>query len=180
MRTKIILFFLCTLFLASCNSEPSLQKYFVKNTEDANFISVDISPSILNIDKKTLSEAEQKAMASFEKMNILAFKLDDKNATMYETEKANVQEILKAEKYNLLMKAGSGKQAVSVNYIGTDEKIDEIVVYAKSNETGFAIVRILGDEMTPTDMMNFIGIMQKSRIDLEQLKPLQEMIPKNK
>ena len=78
------------------------------------------------------------------------------------------------------MKPGSGKQAVSVNYIGTDEKIDEIVVYAKSNETGFAIVRILGDEMTPTDMMNFIGIMQKSKIDLEQLKPLQEMIPKNK
>lgn len=177
MKSKIFIVALCSLFLTSCNSEMSLQKYFVNHTEDSNFISVDISPSILNIDKKTLTDSEQKAMASFEKMNILAFKLDDKNESLYQTEKANVQEILKAEKYNLLMKAGSGKEGFSVSYLGTDEKVDEIVVFAKSAETGFAVVRILGDKMTPSDMMKFIGIIQKSKIDLKQLKPLQEMMP---
>lgn len=177
MKTNYFIIVLCSLFLTSCDSEPSLQKYFVKNTENVNFISVDISPTILNIDKKTLSDNELKTLSSFEKMNILAFKLDATNASIYEIEKANVQEILKADKYHFLMKAGSGKDYVSVSYLGTDEKVDEIVVYAKSAETGFAVVRILGNEMTPTDMMNFIGIIQKSKIDLKQLKPLKEMMP---
>ena len=178
MRTNYFIIVLCSLFLVSCNSEPSLQKYFVAHSEDANFISIDVSPSILNIDKKMLSEVEQKALSSFEKMNILAFKLDTNNGSVYETEKTKVQDILKTDKYNVLMKAGSGKQGASVSYLGTDEKVDEIVVYAKSSETGFAVVRILGNKMTPTDMMHFVGIIQKSKIDLEQLKPLQEMMPK--
>ncbi len=177
MKAAILVF--VSLFLVSCNSEPSLQKYFVKQTENPNFISLDISPSILNIDKKTLTDEERKAWNSFEKMNILAFKLDDKNASLYETEKVNVQEILKADKYNVLMKAGSGKQGVAVSYLGTEEKVEELIVYAKSAETGFAVIRILGDKMSPTDMMHFIGIIQKSKIDLEQLKPLQDMIPKS-
>ncbi len=177
MKAAILVF--VSLFLVSCNSEPSLQKYFVKQTENPNFISLDISPSILNIDKKTLTDEERKAWNSFEKMNILAFKLDDKNASLYETEKVNVQEILKADKYNVLIKAGSGKQGVTVSYLGTEEKVEELVVYAKSAETGFAVIRILGDKMTPTDMMHFIEIIKKSKIDLEQLKPLQDMIPKN-
>ena len=154
-----------------------MQKYFVNHTEDANFINLDISPSILNLDANKLSDSEQKALASFDKMNILAFKLDSLNGSTFETEKANVQAILKAKKYNLLMKVGSGKEGVAVSYLGTEEKIDEIVVYAKSAETGFAVVRILGDKMTPTDMMHFIGIIQKSKIDLKQLKPLQEKMP---
>lgn len=178
MKTKIFILFWTSLLLVNCNSKPSLQKYFVEHTEDSNFISVDISPSILNIDKKLLSNEEQKALTSFDKMNILAFKLDSGNSSVYDTEKAAVQKILKDEKYNALMKAGSGKQGFAVSYLGTDEKVDEIVVFAKSAETGFAVVRILGNEMTPTDIMHFIGILQKSKIDLDQLKPLQEMMPK--
>jgi PBP1b-binding outer membrane lipoprotein LpoB len=43
---------LLSLFLSSCNSEPSLQKYFVENTENKNFIALDVSPDILNVDKQ--------------------------------------------------------------------------------------------------------------------------------
>lgn len=178
MKTNYFIIVLCSLFLTNCDSKPSLEKYFVKNSEDSNFISLDISPTILNIEKKILSDDEKKSLSSFEKMNILAFKLDAANTSVYEAEKAKVQELLNADKYIFLMKAGSGKQGFSVSYLGTDEKVDEIVVYAKSAETGFAVVRILGNGMTPTDMMHFIGIIQKSKIDLEQLKPLQEMMPK--
>ncbi|WP_432671565.1 DUF4252 domain-containing protein [Flavobacterium sp. SM2513] len=178
MKTKIFLLSFACLLLVNCNSKPSLQKYFVSHSEDSNFISVDISPSILNIDKKLLSDEEQRALRSFDKMNILAFELHERNNSVYETEKETVQKILDAENYNLLMKYGSGKQGVAVSYLGTDEKVDEIVVFAKSAETGFAVVRILGNEMTPTDMMHLIVILQKSKIDLEQLKPLQEMMPK--
>ena len=74
-----IVFYIVTLLLSSCQSEPSLQKYFVENTENSNFIALDIAPSILKIDKSKLTAAQQLALNSFDKMNILAFKLNDKN-----------------------------------------------------------------------------------------------------
>lgn len=50
---SIALFF--SLFLFSCNQEPTLQKYFVENTENKNFLALDISPGILNVDQTKLS-----------------------------------------------------------------------------------------------------------------------------
>lgn len=178
MKTNYLLLFFCSFLLASCTSEQSLQSYFVSHSEDPNFISIDISPSILNVDKSLLSENEKKALDSFDKMNILAFNLNAENASIYETEKAKVEAILNTEKYNELMKYSSGMQGVSVSYLGTEEKVDEIIFYARSSEAGFAVVRILGDKITATDMMYFVSILQKSKINLEQLKPLQKMLDK--
>jgi hypothetical protein len=81
---------LFSLFLISCNSEPTLQKYFVENTENKNFIALDVSPDILNVDKTKLSVAQNDALKSFDKMNVLAFKLNDKNKAEFETERAKV------------------------------------------------------------------------------------------
>jgi len=64
--------------LISCNSKPSLQKYFVDNSENKDFISLDISPSILNLDKSKLTVEQNEALHSFQKMNILAFKRNEK------------------------------------------------------------------------------------------------------
>jgi hypothetical protein len=63
-----------SLILMSCNSEPSLQKYFVEHQEKPGFVVVDVSPSILNLDKTKLTGDQSKALASFDKMNILAIK----------------------------------------------------------------------------------------------------------
>jgi PBP1b-binding outer membrane lipoprotein LpoB len=52
MKTVYGIALLLSLFLSSCNSEPSLQKYFVENTENKNFIALDVSPDILNVDKQ--------------------------------------------------------------------------------------------------------------------------------
>ena len=169
-------FILLSLFLVGCNSEPSLQKYFVEHLEDKNFIAMDVSSSILNIDKSKLSAEQQQALQSFDKMNILAFKLNDKNKAQFETERAKVSAILKDEKYQQLMKFGSGKEGASISFIGSDEHIDEFVFFANRNENGFAVVRVLGKDMNPTHIMNMVGIIQKSNIDLEQLKPLQVMM----
>jgi hypothetical protein len=166
------------LFLVSCNSEPSLQKYFVEHLEDKNFIAMDVSSSILNIDASKLTVEQSQAMQSFDKMNILAFKLNDKNKAQFETERAKVSAILKDEKYQQLMKFGSGKEGASVSFVGTDEHIDEFVFFANRNENGFAVVRVLGKDMNPTHIMNMMSVLQQSNIDLEQLKPLQEMIKK--
>jgi hypothetical protein len=86
--------------------------------------------------------------------------------------------ILKDTMYQQLMKFSSGKQGASVSYVGTDDHINEFVLYANKNDTGFAVIRVLGKDMNPTHIMNMISVLQESKIDLEQLKPLQELIKK--
>lgn len=177
---KVIYFiaFLFSLMLLSCNSQPSLQKYFVENTDNKNFISLDVSSSILNVDKAKLTVAQTDALKSFEKMNVLAFKLTDKNKSEFEIERAKVNLILKDEKYQQLMKFGSGKEGASVSFVGIDEHIEEFVFFANKKEAGFAIVRVLGKDMNPTNIMEMMSVIQSANINLEQLKPLQEMLKK--
>jgi hypothetical protein len=171
---SIALFF--SLFLFSCNQEPTLQKYFVENTENKNFLALDISPGILNVDQTKLSSEQKTALQSFDKMNVLAFKLNDKNKTQFEVERAKVSLILKDKKYQQLMKFGSGKEGASVSYVGSDEHIEEFVFFANKKETGFAVIRVLGKDMNPTNIMTMMQVIQKSNIDLEQLKPLQQLM----
>jgi len=169
---------LVCLLLISCNSEPSLQKYFVENTENKNFIALDVSPSILNIDKTKLTTEQNEALQSFDKMNILAFKLNDRNKGQFEIEREKVSSILKDEKYQQLMKFGSGKEGASVSFVGSDDHIEEFVLFANKKENGFAVVRILGKDMNPTSIMTMMSVLQSANIDLEQLKPLQGMFKK--
>lgn len=164
------------MVLTSCKNEPSLQKYFVENSEKKDFISVDVSPSIINVDKTKLSAEQKTALESFNKMNVIAFKLDGKNQAQFEEESKKVTQILKGKEYQELMKFGSGKDAASVSFVGDEDDIQEFVLYAKKKENGFAVVRILGDDMNPNNIMNIISILQKSNVDLEQLKPLQGLM----
>ncbi|KLT70863.1 MULTISPECIES: DUF4252 domain-containing protein [Flavobacterium] len=169
---------LALLTLLSCKSEPSLQKYFVENTDNKNFIALDISPSILNLDKAKLSTEQSEALNSFDKMNILAFKANATNKAEFETERTKVKAILKDPKYQELMKFGSGKEGASISYVGTDENIEEFIVFANRKESGFAVVRVLGKNMNPNNIMTLMSVLQKSKIDMEQLKPLEQLIKK--
>lgn len=162
----------------SCTSEPSLQKYFVEKSENKNFISFDVSPSILNVDQTKLSEEQKVALKSFEKMNVLAFKLNDKNQTDFSTERQEVNLILKNEKYQQLMKFGSGKEGASISYVGEDNHINEFILYGNKKDAGFAVVRILGKDMNPNNVITLISIMKDSKMNLDQLKPLQDLMLK--
>jgi hypothetical protein len=76
------------------------------------------------------------------------------------------------------MKFGSGKDGASVSFVGDDEHIDEFVFYANKKETGFAVVRVLGKNMNPTGIMTLMSVLKNANVDLEQLKPLQQMFAK--
>lgn len=166
------------LFLFSCDSKPSLQKYFVENTDNKNFIAVDVSSNILNVDKTKLTLEQRNAMQSFDKMNVLAYKLNDKNKAEFEVERTKLNSILKDEKYQQLMKISSGKEGAVLSYVGSDENINEFVLYGNQNKTGFVVIRILGKDMNPSNIMSILSVIQISNIDMEQLKPLQEILKK--
>jgi hypothetical protein len=167
---------LALLTFVSCNSEPSLQKYFVENTDKKDFIALDVSPTILNLDNTKLSAEQKEAVNSFDKMNILAFKANDKNQAQFEAERNKVKAILKDPKYQELMKVGSGKDGASISYVGSDENIKEFIVFANRKENGFAVVRVLGNNMNPNNIMTLMSVLKESKIDMEQLKPLQQLV----
>ena len=176
MKKSIIAFVISGFLMMSCNSNPSLESYYVTNSENKNFIQVDVSPSVLNIDKSKLSTSETTALNSFNKMNILAFKGNDKNKAEYEAERLKVAAILKDEKYQQLTKFGSVQKSAQVSFVGTDDKISEFVLFAKSEEKGFAIVRVLGKDMNINSVMSLISILKNSNIDNESLKELKELL----
>jgi hypothetical protein len=176
VKSVYIIAILGCLLASGCNSEPSLQKYFVEKTENKNFIALDVSPSVLNIDMKKLTPEEKKSVESFEKVNILAFRIDENNKTEFAAERENVAKILKDEKYQQLMKFGKGKEGGSISFVGSDEHIEEFVLYANRNDSGFAVIRILGNDMNPTDIMNVMSVLKQSDINMDQLKPLQDMM----
>jgi hypothetical protein len=177
---KFIHFFavLASLLLLSCNKEPSLQKYFVEHSQKDGFVVVDLAPSIINVDKTKLTMEQKTALESFDKMNILAFKLDENNKAQYEAESKKLTQILKGKDYQELMKVGSGKDGASISFVGDEDHIDEFILFGKKKDNGFAVVRIIGDDMNPNNIMNMISILQSANIDMEQLKPLEGLIKK--
>lgn len=177
MRTVLYLaLLLASLLFSSCTNEQTLQKYFVESAEKNDFIELNVSPSIINIDKTKLTAEQKTALGSFDKMNILAFKLNETNKAQYDVESQKVTQILKNEKYQELMKVGSGKDAASVSFVGDENHINEFILFAKKKENGFAVVRILGNDMNPNNIMNMISLLQSSNIDMDALKPLQGLV----
>lgn len=171
---------LIALTFAACSSEPSLQKYFVESEQKKDFVSVDVSPSILNVKPELLTPEQKKALATFEKVNILAFTVNDSNKTQYDAERDKVKTLLKNEKYQELMHFGSGKDGGSISYVGADDDIKEFVIFANKKENGFAVVRVLGDGMNPNAILEMLPVLKNSNMDMEQLKPLQQLMQNQK
>jgi len=65
-----------------------------------------------------------------------------------------------------------------VSFVGKENNIDEFVLFVNKKENGFAVVRILGKDMNPNNIMTVVSVLRNSNIDLQQLKPLQEMFNK--
>lgn len=177
MRVITFLAIALSLLLFSCNSKPSLQKYFVDNQEKPGFVVVDVSPSILNLDKTKLTADQSKALSSFEKMNILAYQVNDKNKSEFYVERKKINEILKdTTNYQQLMKFGSGKDGASISFVGDEDHIDEFILYGAKSDNGFAVVRILGKDMNPADAMTFLSVLKESNIDMKQLEALKGLM----
>jgi hypothetical protein len=176
MKISRLIGIVLAVSLLSCKSEPSLQRYFVDNSESKDFILLDVSSTILNTDKAKLTVEEKKALASFDKMNILAFKMDSTKTKQYQSETAKVKQLLKGKDYQELMKVGSGSNSASISFVGDDDHINEFVVFAKGSKSGFAVIRILGNDMSPANIMSILSIMKNSNVDLKQLKPLEGLM----
>jgi hypothetical protein len=170
IKFSIVIAFVMLFF--SCSSTQSLQEYYVDNSENPNFISFDLPASLLNLDAAALTQEQKNAYTSLKKLNVLAFKKTMDNAAAYVTEKANVKAILKNEKYQELMKLNTSYGKGSIKFLGDDDAIDEVIIYGDSDDKGFMLIRVLGDNMNPANLMQLMKAMEKSNVDGKQLEGL--------
>lgn len=163
------------VLLVSCDDGASLQKYYVDNQDNKNFISLDIPASVLSLKDNVSPEAEE-ALASLRKMNVLAFKVNEENMTEYKAEEQKVKAILKNKKFKDLMTIKDKGRNIILKYEGDPESIDEVVVYASDKEQGFALVRVLGDNMEPAKIMKLANSI--ADVDSDGFKQLENLFKK--
>ena len=168
------------LVTVSCNDQVSLQEYFVDSSENPDFISVDIPASMLKLDEVDLTQDQKEAYQSLKKFNVLAYRVKEDNKAAFEAEKAKVNEILKDEDYQELMKFNHNGAKGVIKYLGTDEAIDEVIIFGNQAETGFALVRVLGEGMKPANMMQLVDAVQKTNLGGEGFKKIGEFLGKTK
>jgi len=159
-----------TLLLISCNNKPSLQKYYVANQENQNFMVADIPTSSLNITEQSLTKGQLQAYKSVEKLNFLGFKLTTDNSSVYETERTKINQILSDESYKTLIKYGGDKQGAIIKYLGSETSIDEVIIFGSDDSKGFGIVRVLGNNMNPSQIIELVDVIKQSNLDTESLK----------
>lgn len=150
---SIIGTFLLALVVMACNKEQTLQEYIVESKENNEYMSIDMPASIIQLDKTDISEEDKATLATIKKMNFLAFPISDTNKEMYATEKEKVKGILNQDSFTELMKVRGKIGDVVVSFVGSDEAIDEVVIFGASDEKGFALARVLGDNMNPADIL---------------------------
>lgn len=174
--STLIKILLCAflVLLFGCKSEPTLQKYFVEKKNDNQFQSLDLDPSMLKLDSNALSIKQNEALNSFEKVNILICSKPEKTKLSDEAQKIN--QILADKKYQTLIKIGSGKQEANLSFTGTDNAIDEFIVYGNHQEKGLALVRVTGNNMNVNHVITLMGLIQKSNFDQEKIKPLLNLL----
>ncbi len=151
-----------SLALYACSSTQSLQEYYVDSAENPNFISLDVPASILNMDSVELSASQRNALQSLRKLNVLAFRITSDNAAEYQIEKEKVNAILKDDDFVELMKLNSPYGKGVIKYLGDEDAIDEVIIYGSSDEKGFALIRVLGNNMNPAQMMQLMQAIRKS------------------
>jgi hypothetical protein len=163
---------LSLLLLAGCSGTQSLQEYYVDNAENPNFLALDVPANIVKLDAANLSETQKEALASLRKLNILAFRKTTENAQAYREESARVKEILGNPDFKELMKLNSKMAKGVVKYLGEGDAIDEVVIFGDSKEEGFALIRVLGNDMNPAHLMQLMQALQKSDLDGEAFREL--------
>jgi hypothetical protein len=155
---------LSILLFSACNKEQSLQEYIVENQENSNFLSIDIPANVLQLNEDASSESKE-TLASLKKLNVIAFKINDANKDDYTTELQKVKAILKNDKFTELVRMKHDNASIQVKYLGSEDAIDEIILFASEQTKGFAVARVLGKNMQPEKMMKLIQNMDEMKKD---------------
>ncbi|TCK68946.1 uncharacterized protein DUF4252 [Winogradskyella wandonensis] len=166
---------LVTVTFLSCSNGPTLQTYYVDNELKPGFTTFDAPTSLIDIEKIDLTEQQRKAYNSVNKLNALVFQMNENNKEQYKVELEKVKTILKHPKYEELLRGGNSTDGkFVVKFLGDVERIDELVLMGNANDKGFAVIRILGDDMNANDLLSLRTALDKVNFDNTDLNGLTE------
>lgn len=166
---RILIVALALALFNACSDRQSLQEYYVDNSENPNFIALDLPASILNLDSTNLTSSQREAIGTLRKLNVLAFRRTAANEAEFNTEKEAVRAILEDSDYVELMKLNSKFGKGVIKYLGDEDAIDEVVIFGNSEEQGFAVIRVLGKNMNPAHIMQVLQAIRSSDNEGQQL-----------
>ena len=163
---------LAALTLFSCSNKESLQRYIVDRQGDDSFLKIDIAASLLQTDSANLSQEEKDILKTIKKINVIAYPIEEGNVSAYEVKMQVLKTILDQDRYKTLMKYGSNKDGATLKYVGLEDAIDEIIVFVRDDEKGFALFRLLGDNMRPEQMIKLMTAIEKGDVDISKLNSI--------
>lgn len=169
IKTIITVLILVVAF-TSCNQGETLQSYYVANQETPDFMSIDLPTSFVQVDKTNFTEEQKEAYKSIDKLNMLLFTANENNEETYKLELAKVKTILADEKYEELFRGSIADGKIIIKYIGTDNVIDELIIFATANGKGFGIARVLGDDMEPNKIITLGDALKNANFEENQLQ----------
>jgi ERCC4-related helicase len=162
------------IMFTSCDNQKSIQEYYVEKQESNDFIAIDLPASIVDVGENA-SEETRATLKTIKKLNVLAFQLDDSNKAEYEKEQQEIKSILKNDRYNELMRMRHEGMNIVINYQGSDDAVDEFILFASDETKGFALARVLGDKMEPAKIMKMAEDMKNLDADGAALAELGEI-----
>lgn len=165
---------LVVVSFVSCG-EKSLQKYLVEKQDDDKFVKLDLATSLFVGKNSNLGEEEKEILKTIKKVNVVAYPIKDGDTTDYLQEKKEVESILSQSKYKELTRVKSNNWNATLKYTGEEEAIDEVIVYANDNDRGFAVFRLLGENMRPDQIFLLMKATEKGDMDLSKLTGLSEI-----
>lgn len=174
MSQTIIFAMIILSIFTSCDNKESLQRYYVDNQDNKEFVKVDI-PASMFTKASSLDPEQQKILETIKKINLLAVPKKADNAEIIDNEKEKISKILTDEKYQLLIKYGGEGRRVEMYYTGEEEAIDEIILFGYDGEKGVGIARLLGENMNPSDILNLYKSMESGDVNIDGLNNVTNM-----
>lgn len=159
--------FLGLLMFISCNSEPSLQRYFVDSSENAAFQNLSLSPKSLIKNSDSLSKEDKEQLENISKLNILLLQ-NKEGSDFYISELQKVSKILKQKQYKSLFSAGEPSKRMEMLYVGKEDEIKELIIFGRDEDMGFVLARILGNDLNPNNLYKIMKM--GDQLDMSELE----------
>lgn len=167
---------LIALTMISCQDGESLQRYLVDKQDDDKFVKVDVATSLLENNEAEFSAEQREILNTIKKVNVVAYPIKNDNQADYTAERAKLRAIIDQEKYAALGSFTTNGAYVTMKYLGNEDAIDEVIVFASDDKRGFAIFRLLGDKMNPGQMLKLMNSLQSGDLNLSALDGIGDLL----
>lgn len=160
--------------LNSC-SDKSLQKYLVEKQDDDKFVKMDVAASLLQGRNSNFTQEEKDILSTIKKVNVVAYPIKENDTADFEKERNELKAILDQEQYKELTRIKSNNWNATLKYSGEEDAIDEVIVFASDDNRGFAVFRLLGENMRPDQMLKLMKSAESGDLDVSKLEGFGEI-----